>query len=542
MPLSLAELRHRATQFSLEYAATASERAESQSFWRDFLDVFGQNRRRVAQFEVPVKKADGGQGFIDMFIPGKLLVEQKTLGRDLAKATTQARDYFPGLPDYKLPRYVLVSDFARFRLHDLDTGQQHQFALPELAENLHLFGFLSGYQSHATEPDDPANAEAAGLMAALHDALLAGGYQGHALEVLLVRLLFCLFAEDTAIFEPDEFRAFLENHTAPDGSDLGPRLAHFFATLDQPDAQRPRALPSYLRSLPYVNGALFREDFRFPAFDEATRAQLIRCTYFDWSRISPAVFGSLFQSIADPARRRTLGAHYTSEQNILKVIRPLFLDELRQELAAAGTRRALLDALHRRLGSIHFLDPSCGCGNFLVVTYRELRLLEHEVLARLFAPQLAYKQTVDLALYTLVQVDQAYGIELEEFAARIAEVAMWLIDHQLNLQLSATFGNRFVRLPLVRTARIEIGNALQVDWETVAPKATLSYILGNPPFVGQAMQTVEQKADMFAVSGGLRAIGAIDYVAGWYLKAAQLMQGTSIRAAFVSTNSIRPLS
>ena len=539
MPLSLAELRHRATAFALEYADTASERAESQSFWRDFLDVFGQNRRRIAQFEVPVKKADGAQGFIDMFIPGKLLVEQKTLGRDLAKATAQARDYFPGLPDYKLPRYVLVSDFARFRLHDLDTGQETGFALAELPEHLHLFGFLSGYQTHATAPDDPANAEAAELMARLHDALLDGGYRGHALEVLLVRLLFCLFAEDTAILEPDEFRAFLENHTAEDGSDLGPRLAHFFATLDQAPGQRPRALPPYLAQLPYVNGALFREDFRFPAFDAASRAQLVRCTYFDWSRISPAVFGSLFQSIADPARRRTLGAHYTSEQNILKVVGPLFLDDLRQELAAAGTRRGPLDALHRRLETIRFLDPSCGCGNFLVVTYRELRLLEHEVLARLFAPQLATGQTVDLALYTRVQVDQAHGIELEEFAARIAEVAMWLMDHQLNLQLSATFGNRYVRLPLVRTARIEIGNALQVDWESVAPKATLSYILGNPPFVGSKLMTPEQRHDLLRVAGArLPGAGVLDYVAGWYLKAARFMQGSTIRAAFVSTNSI----
>ncbi|MDQ2771016.1 MAG: class I SAM-dependent DNA methyltransferase, partial [Bacteroidota bacterium] len=539
MPLSLAELRHRAAAFAHEYADTASERAESQSFWRDFLDVFGQNRRRVAQFEVPVKKADGAQGFIDMFIPGKLIVEQKTLGRDLSKATQQARDYFPGLPDYKLPRYVLVSDFARFRLHDLDTGLESSFALAELPEQLHLFGFLSGYQAHATAPDDPANAEAAELMAALHDALLDGGYHGHALEVLLVRLLFCLFAEDTAILETDEFRAFLENHTAPDGSDLGPRLAQFFQTLDQAEATRAKALPAYLASLPYVNGALFREDFRFPAFTEATRAQLIRCTYFDWSRISPAVFGSLFQSIADPARRRTLGAHYTSEQNILKVIQPLFLDELRQELALAGNSRPKLDALHRRLETIHFLDPSCGCGNFLVVTYRELRLLEHEVLKRLLAPQLANGQTVNLSLYALVQVDQAHGIELEEFAARIAEVAMWLIDHQLNLQLSATFGNRYVRLPLVRTARIEIGNALQVDWESVAPKAQLTYILGNPPFVGSKLMTAGQRQDLLAVAGPkLPGAGVLDYVAGWYLKAARFIEGTAIRAAFVSTNSI----
>ncbi|WP_317044262.1 class I SAM-dependent DNA methyltransferase [Hymenobacter roseosalivarius] len=374
-------------------------------------------------------------------------------------------------------------------------------------------------------------------MGRLHDQLLANGYAGHKLEVLLVRILFCLFAEDTAIFEKDAFRVFLEEHTRPDGSDVGGQLAQWFSVLDQAEGQRQRTLPDYLRALPYVNGSLFTEFFAFPAFDDALRQQLIRCTYFDWSRISPAIFGSLFQSVTDPVKRRNLGAHYTSEANILKVIQGLFLDELRQELDAAGLNRPRLDALHRRLERICFLDPSCGCGNFLVVTYRELRLLELEILKRQYRRENA-PQTVNLNLFARVQVDQAYGIEVEEFPARIAEVAMWLMDHQLNLRLSETFGELYVRLPLTRTARIIHGNALTTDWKTVAPKDQLTYILGNPPFIGQHFQTDEQKAEMARIFSGVGSAGQLDYVAAWYLKAARYIQGTDVKVAFVSTNSI----
>ncbi|NRT21240.1 hypothetical protein HNP98_004086 [Hymenobacter sp. 9A] len=476
MPLSLAELKDRAIRFAQEWQDSRDERADAQAFWIDFFQVFDVKRRRVASFEVPIKKADGKQGFIDLLWKGTLLVEHKSRGRDLDRAGQQARDYFPGLQDHELPKYILVSDFARFRLYDLDEGTAHEFGLAQLHEHLHLFAFLTGYQKREYRPEDPANIKAAELMGALHDALLAGGYQGHQLEVLLVRILFCLFAEDTAIFEKNAFQEFLETQTRPDGADVGTRLAEWFSVLDQAPATRQRHLPAYLAQLPYVNGSLFTEFFPFPAFDGALRQQLILCTYFDWSRISPAIFGSLFQSVTDPVKRRNLGAHYTSEANILKVIQGLFLDELRQELAAAGQSRPRLDALHRRLERLRFLDPSCGCGNFLVVTYRELRLLEQEILERQFAAQVATGQTVDLALYARVQVDQAYGIEVEEFPARIAEVAMWLMDHQLNLRLSEAFGNLYLRLPLTRTAKIVHGNALTTDWKSVLNLHGLEYV------------------------------------------------------------------
>ena len=538
MPLSLSELKDRAIRFAQEWQTATDERADAQAFWIDFFHVFDIKRRRVASFEVPIKKADGRQGFIDLLWKGTLLVEHKSRGRDLDRAGQQARDYFPGLKDHELPKYILVSDFARFRLYDLDEGTEHEFGLAELHQHLHLFAFLTGYQKRAYRPEDPANIRAAELMGELHDALLAGGYHGHKLEVLLVRILFCLFAEDTAIFEKNAFQEFLETQTRPDGTDVGTRLAEWFSILDQPPAARQRHLAPVLAQLPYVNGALFTEFFPFPSFDAALREQLIRCTYFDWSRISPAIFGSLFQSVTDPVKRRNLGAHYTSEANILKVIQGLFLDELRQELAAAGQSRPRLDALHRRLEQLRFLDPSCGCGNFLVVTYRELRLLEQEILERLFAGQRASGQTVDLALYARVQVDQAYGIEVEEFPARIAEVAMWLMDHQLNLRLSEAFGNLYLRLPLTRTAKIVHGNALTTDWETVCPKQELSYILGNPPFVGAKVMDNQQRIEMAAVFKGVPSYGLLDYVSAWYMKAAQYVKGTAVKVAFVSTNSI----
>jgi len=539
MPFSLAELRHRAADFARQHAPDHDEKSQAQDFLRDFFDVFTPQGRRRAQFETRVKKPDGSQGYIDALWPGTLLVEMKSKGRDLDAAHQQALDYLPRLPQAHLPGYVLVSDFARLRLYNLDEGTRHDFALAELPEHLHLFGFLSGYRAAGTpRPEDPANAEAAELMAQLHDALLADGYAGHPLEVLLVRLLFCLFAEDTAIFDTAEFRALLEEHTAPDGHDLGAKLGELFAVLDTPAPARSRALPPHLANFPYVNGALFSETFRSPSFTTATRQRLIDCTYFDWSRISPAVFGSLFQSIADPRQRRTLGAHYTSEPNILKVLDPLLLDGLRGELATAGTARNALTRLQNKLAGLRLLDPACGCGNFLVVAYRELRLLEHEVLDRLHAKEAAAGRNVNLALLQLVRPEQVAGIEVEEFAARIAEVALWLMDHQLNLALSARFDQRYVRLPLTSGARIVHANALRVDWPAEFPG--LDYIVGNPPFVGSKLMTEARRLDLLAIAGPtLKGAGVLDFVTAWYLKGAQYMQQhPATRVAFVSTNSV----
>ncbi|GMV27763.1 MAG: hypothetical protein AMXMBFR58_37940 [Phycisphaerae bacterium] len=414
------------------------------------------------------------------------------------------------------------------------------FKTAKLHDNIRHLGFLSGYTTKPVDPEDPINIKAVEVLGRLHDALEKGGYRGHQLERFLVRVLFCLFADDTAIFENEEFKTLIKD-SRPDGRDLGPLLAEFFAVLDQDKADRPANLPDELRELPYVNGELFRENLGFAKFDSSMRAALIECCEFNWSRISPAVFGSLFQSIMageDGARkRRQIGAHYTSERDIMKLVRSLFLDDLKAELAACGTSKSKLEAFQTKLASLRFLDPACGCGNFLVVTYRELRELELQALL------LRYGGKIDSARLLLdsllkVDVDQMHGIEIEEWPARIAEVAMWLIDHQMNQKVGEAFGRPLRRLPLKKSAKIAHANALQTDWNTVLPAAKCSYVLGNPPFVGAMLMTGAQRADLEGVTGDAKGVGVLDFVAGWYFTAARYIKGRPIRCALVSTNSI----
>ena len=537
MPLSWNEIKDRALAFSRQWAGELSENAEAKSFWDGFFAIFGVARRRVAAFEAPVKKADGRRGFVDLLWKGVLLVEHKSRGKDLDRAYQQALAYFPGLKERDLPRYVLVSDFARFRLYDLDRDEIHEFPLAELYQHVRWFGFIAGYQTRSFGQEDPVNGAAAEKLGRLHDALQAVGYAGHALEVLLVRLLFCLFAEDTAIFERNQFREYLEARTSEDGSDLGPHLAQIFQVLNTPPAQRFTNLDEQLAAFPYVNGRLFAEPLPLAAFDRAMRELLLDACALDWSRISPAIFGSLFQSILDAAARRHLGAHYTTETNILKALRPLFLDALATEFERVRRdARRLLD-FQRKLARIRLLDPACGCGNFLVVAYRELRLLELAALRELH--QARTSDFLDVSPLVFVDVDQCYGIELAEFPAQIAQVALWLTDHQMNLRVSEEFGQYFVRLPLTKAPNIVHGNALALDWREIVRPEDLCIIVGNPPFVGAKFMNAAQRAEVAAIFHDARNAGLLDYVACWYRKAVDVLAGNpAIRAAFVSTNSI----
>jgi hypothetical protein len=537
MPLSWNEIRNRTLSFAKKWKDESSEDAEAKSFWDGFFDVFGITRRRVASFEEPVKKLGGAQGFIDLFWKGVMLVEHKSRGKNLDKAYSQALDYFAGIPERDLPKYVLVSDFARFRLYDLESGEQFEFPLQELHKNIKLFGFIAGYQTHKIRTEDPVNIKAAELMGRLHDQMQAVGYDGHPLEVYLVRLLFCVFAEDTGIFEKQQFHNYLENHTAEDGTDLGHHLSTLFHVLNTPHAKRLKNLHEDLADFQYINGSLFEEMLPPASFDRTMRQALLDCCGLDWSRISPAIFGSLFQSIMDKQARRNLGAHYTSEANILKLIGPLFLDELRAEFEKIRGNKRKLEDFHQRLGKLTFLDPACGCGNFLVITYRELRLLELEVLRELRADEI--QGVFDISNIIWVDIGQFYGIEIEEFPARIAEVALWLIDHQMNLLVSEEYGEYFARIPLRKTQNIVHANALRLDWNEVIPAAKLNYILGNPPFLGKNFQSEDQKKDVAATFYDSKTAGSLDFVCAWYRKALDMMQNNSaLEAAFVSTNSI----
>lgn len=555
-PLSWNEIKSRVLNFSRRWADAANEDSEAKPFWIEFFDCFGITNKRVFTFELNVKKHGGGAGFVDLFWPGMLLVEQKSRGKDLDKAYAQATDYLAGISERDLPQIIIVSDFARFRVYDLTDCQPDrytEFALADLHKHVRLFGFIAGYKPQRIEPQNPVNIKAAERMGELHDALKSAGYAGHPLEVLLVRLLFCLFADDTAIFQPAQaFRTFIEERTSEDGSDLGPRLAQLFQVLDTPEGQRSKNLDEQLAAFPYVNGRLFAESLPIADFDADTRAALLKACALDWSAISPAIFGSLFQSIMDEKARRHLGAHYTSEENILKLIRPLFLDELRAEFEKVKRQRNKLFEFHKKLRTLSFFDPACGCGNFLVISYRELRLLELDVLRAAAAlTGHAGQQSVDVHQLIGVNVDQFYGIEIEEFPAQIAQVAMWLMDHQMNLRASEEFGLYFARIPLVASPRIVHGNALTLNWDDVLPASRCSYVLGNPPFVGAKFMSDSQRADTRAVFAGIGNAGLLDLVAAWYVKAARYLgqqqdpvfadmapPPAPARCAFVSTNSI----
>ncbi len=537
MPISWNEIKTRSLAFSKEWADEKSEDAEAKSFWDGFFNIFGISRRRVASFEEPVKKLGSKQGFIDLFWKGLLLVEHKSRGKNLDKAYTQALDYFDGIKERDLPKYVLVSDFARFRLYDLDNNDLHEFELKDLHKNVRLFGFIAGYQTHKIQEQDPVNIKAAEQMGKLHDLMKDIGYCGHDLELYLVRLLFCMFAEDTGIFERQQFEDYIEERTSEDGSDLAHHINTIFQVLNTPENKRYKNLDEQLAAFPYINGKLFEEMLPTASFDSAMRQTMLDCCALDWGRISPAIFGSLFQSIMDKQARRNLGAHYTSENNILKLIKPLFLDSLREEFEKIKSNRNKLIEFHEKLRTLTFLDPACGCGNFLVITYRELRLLELEVLRALKGDR---QQTLDLDIQSLIQlnVDQFYGIEIEEFPAQIAQVALWLMDHQMNLMVSEEFGLYFARIPLISSSTVICGNALQIDWNEVIPAEKLSYIMGNPPFVGSKFMNASQRADVAQVFGNVKNGGLLDFVAAWYVKAAKIIQQTSIKCAFVSTNSI----
>jgi hypothetical protein len=540
MHLSWNEIRVRAARFSDAWRDAKYEKGETHSFYNAFFDVFGIQQRKVYSFEVPVKKLGNKQGFIDLFWKGVLLVEHKSAGRDLVKAKTQALDYFPGLKDAELPRYILLSDFQNFELYDLEEGTEALFPLNELHANIEHFGFILGIQKRTFRDQDPVNILASQLMARLHDGFKASGYIGHDLERLLVRLVFCLFADDTGIFARDIFLDLIVERSSVDGSDTGRLLNELFDVLNTPEDKRQKRLDESLARFPYINGELFSQRLPTPAFDSSMRALLVEACEFNWDAISPAIFGSLFQSVMDKKERRSAGAHYTTEKNIMKVIQPLFLDELRAEFikikeSKTGRSKALL-AFHDRLAELTFFDPACGCGNFLIIAYRELRSLEIEILRELNPKN---QRELDIATLSKIDVNQFYGIEIGEFAARIAETALWMMDHIMNNRLSLEFGQVFARIPLKTSPHIHFADALELDWTKVLDPKLCSYVLGNPPFIGFVMRDKGRQNQASLLMQKLGASGKrLDYVAAWFLKAGAYVQVGDAKIGFVATNSI----
>ncbi|MDR1829671.1 MAG: hypothetical protein LBQ76_02770, partial [Candidatus Fibromonas sp.] len=527
-----------AIAFSKKWEKASKERPESQLFLKEFLNIFGITVIPSEHFEYPVCKRQGQHGYIDCFLKEKIAIEMKSKGKSLADAFRQLKEYVQSLPEDISPEIIMVCDFETI-IVDIDK-KKIDFKLTDLRKHLDLFRCLLGKSdnSHLQE-QMKVNVRAAEKMAKLHNALESCGYAGRNLEVYLVRLLFCLFAEDTNIFPQYSFLEYVRN-SKKDGSDLLYKIAHLFEILNTSDENRKAKtnLPAELSGFQYINGGLFAESLPFADFTEKMRGVLIECAEFDWSNISPAIFGAMFQGVMDKEHRREIGAHYTSEENILKLINPLFMDGLREEFGKVKNSPKKLEEFHDKIAALKFLDPACGCGNFLIIAYRELRRLELEILK---AKEGKNRQLSFDILWNLlrVNVSQFYGIEHEEFPCEIARVGMWLTDHQMNLEASELFGCYYARLPLTQGATIVHGNALRIDWEGIAPKTELSYILGNPPFVGARLMSPAQKEDMLNIFGTeFKGTGNLDYVTAWYKRAADYTLGTGIKCAFVSTNSI----
>ena len=543
-PPSWNEIRTRAQDFATRWADTTDEKAEAQTFWNEFLGIFGIDRKRVAAFEARAKRTTTkGGGFIDLFWPSTLIAEHKSAGKSLEDAEDQALDYLESIKEDDFPGVVITSDFAHIRVRDLGgDNKPYTFKLSRLPEEIDRFGFIAGYQKRTfgDADEEAANIKAAKLMGRLYEELSRNGYEGHDASVLLVRLLFLMFGDDTGMWEKGLFAEFVETRTAEDGSDLGSQLAFLFQILDKDTTARPKAADELLLRFPYVNGHLFADRIDIPAFDRRMRDELVKATEFDWGKISPAVFGSLFQAIKSKEARRELGEHYTTETNIFKALGPLFLDDLQSRFDAARHSQTKLEQLHDQIASIRVLDPACGCGNFLVISYRQLRRLELEILKRIRDLAGDKQLVLDVAALTRVRIDHFYGIEIEEWPARIAETAMFLVDQQANHELALEFGRAPDRLPIRVAPVIVNGNALRMDWNEVVSAEECSYVVGNPPFVGMSLMSKEQQEDnrlTFSELGGSRT-GRLDYVACWYAKAVAYSKGSSIKTALVSTNSI----
>ena len=524
------EERARAVRFAEQWRGETYERGEAQTFWNEFFGVFGRSRRSAAVFERYAKRL-AGHGFIDLFWPGKIIIEHKSLGKSLEQAMLQAEEYVAGLPEEQIPQYMLVCDFATFHLVDLEARKEYRFTLEELPENIGLFGFMTDRPARVADVD-PVNQKATAIMGEIYESLAKSGYPADDTERLLTRLAFCMFADDTDIFEHGSFGRYVES---TNGRTLGPMLNHLFQILSIPKDKRQEGTGH----LPYVDGSLFDESLAPFMLSDRIRQLLLEADAYNWSQINPAIFGGLFQVVMDAKARRQAGAHYTTEENIMRVIRPLFLDDLRAEFEDAClsmNRRAALERFQNKLAGLTFLDPACGSGNFLAISYRELRRLETEVILELHDTS---KQRLDVSGLSKVNVGQFYGIETKAFSVKIAEISLWMTDHLMNRELGERYGQAYSRIPLKQHPRIVCADALKTEWDEVLPAARCSYILGNPPYSGAKVAAPQLRDQARTIAKSGKAGGTLDYVAAWFLRAAQYTEANhQTRIGFVATNSI----
>jgi hypothetical protein len=434
------------------------------------------------------------------------------------------------------PRFILLTNFTTLLAFDRKTIETLEIPIEEIVRHFDFFLPWAGMEKAQHQNENPADVRAAEKMAKLYDELKKDNptktpEQVHALNVFLSRLLFCFFAEDTRIFEPSQFTNAISSHTQIDGSDLHTYLDKLFEVMN---TQKRGKLPTYLDGFPYVNGGLFRDVYKAPCFTKKSRTTIIECGELDWSAINPDIFGSMIQAVVTPEHRGGLGMHYTSVPNIMKVIEPLFLTELYEEFELAKGNIKKLNALLHRIWNIKIFDPACGSGNFLIIAYRELRKLEMEIFKEL------RKKSVDYFGFSQIRLSNFYGIELDDFAHEVAILSLWLAEHQMNQLFLSEFGNVKPALPLTSTGNIVQGNACRLDWEVVCPKEKGDeiYVLGNPPYLGYAMQSEQRKEDMAIVFGNVEDYKKLDFISCWFYLGSKFIKNTNSKFAFVTTNSI----
>ena len=542
---TLLQLQTAAQNFAAYYKDQTDERREKDTFWNEFFAIFGIDRKNVAHFEYPVKDPADNTQFVDIFWEGIFLAEHKSANKNLTKAKEQAERYLQEIGRTKpsaLPEYYAVSDFAHFHLYrrvpEEGTENQWQFPLEALPEYITrgVFDFMFGIEAKVRQIQEEANIQAAAAIGRLHDALKEEGiYEEHELRLFITRLLFLFFADDSAVFQRNYlFQDFLES--CKEADTLGDKLNQLFEFLNTPDQKRSKTQSEKFKGFEYVNGGLFKERLRTFDFTAKQHRALIDCGNFDWRNISPEIFGTLFQSVMDAQERREAGAHYTEAANIDKVINGLFLENLRAEFEAVKAlkrdKAKKLAAFYQKIQNLQFLDPACGCGNFLIIAYDRIRALEDDIIAEALkdkAGGLFDSPSVQCRL------KQFHGIEIDEFAVLIARTAMWLKNHQCNIRTQIRFDGEVAchTLPLEDAAEIIHANSLRTSWQAA------DYIFGNPPFIGSTYQTKEQKNDLESICGHIKGYGLLDYVCNWYVKAAGIIaQHPQVQTAFVSTNSI----
>ena len=527
------DIQYKVKQFIQDHKDYTYEMGDSQTFLNNFFKIFKLEREKTgAEFEVhPPNSKDR----MDLFWSGKLLVEMKSANKNLDKAMSRAIQYYSMLTRDQMTSHILVSDFQNFYLLDKTNNNRYRFTLQELPEHIGLFGFMIDKPTIYTT--DPVNQDASNIIVDIFDSLKFDESNNDDIEYFLTRIVFCLFADDTNIFERNAFQEYIKK-TQKDGSDLGIYLEKLFKVLNTPTNKRSNTVQSRFNEFQYIDGDLFDgKNIVFPEFTAKTRELLIKAGEYDWSKVSPVIFGSMFQNVMDRTARRGSGSHYTTEENILKVIQPLFMNDLYIEfdsiiISDDYNKINKLVEFQNKLANLTFFDPACGSGNFLSITYKEIRRLEHNILYQIKLLDDSY------TVKSKVDVNQFYGIELGRFSSKIAEISIWMMDHLMNIELTRLFGKKSYRIPLKEKPHIVCGDALEINWNDILPAGQCNYILGNPPFGGSKTMNKQQRFQLVQLTNKYKIkTGTLDYVSGWFIKAGEYCTNT-IKIGLVSTNSI----